>query len=149
MSIAVTLYNMTSPVISVDKNMTQVSALTGNLREESNVVNPQILIEATSITGVNYAYIPAFGRYYFITEIESVRTNLWRIHMHVDVLYTYRSQIRSNKALVYRQQNNFDLLLDDGIFRCKQNPRVFHYAMPQGLGNFNYILITMGKYQGS
>ena len=144
MSITITLYNMTSPVISLDKTMTQRASLTGNLREESNVINPEILIETTDIANINYAYIPAFGRYYFVTEIESVRTNLWRIHMHVDVLYTYRSQIRSNKALVYRQQNNFDLLLDDGIFRCKQNPRVFHYKLPSGLGNYNYILITMG-----
>ena len=145
MSITITFYNMTSPVISVDKSMSQVLSLTGSLREESNIINPEILIQAASISNINYAYIPEFNRYYFVTEIKSVRTNVWRVYLHVDVLYSFRSAIRNNKALIYRQQNNFNLLLDDGIFRCKQNPRIFHYAMPAGLGNWNYILITMGR----
>lgn len=144
MSITLTLYNNTSPINAMDKSLTQIASLTGNLREESNVVNPTILFQATSISNVNYAYIPELSRYYFVQEIESVRTNLWRAHLHVDVLYTYRSQIRQNRALVYRQQNRFDLMLDDGIFRCKQNPRIYRYEFPNGLGDFNYILITAG-----
>lgn len=144
MSITLTFYNNSSPINAMDKSLTQIASLTGNLREESNVINPTILFQATSISNVNYAYIPELSRYYFVQEIESVRTNLWRAHLHVDVLYTYRSQIRQNRALVYRQQNRFDLMLDDGIFRCKQNPRIYRYEFPNGLGDFNYILITAG-----
>lgn len=144
MSVTLTLYNNASPVNAMDKSLTQITSLTGNLREESNVINPTILFQASSISNINYAYIPELSRYYFVQEIESVRTNLWRAHLHVDVLYTYRSQIRQNHALVYRQQNRFDLMLDDGIFRCKQNPRIYRYEFPNGLGDFNYILITAG-----
>ena len=144
MSITVTFYNNSSPINAMDKNLSQITSLTGNLREESNVIDPEILVETTSIAGINYARIAEFNRYYFVGEIESVRTNLWRVHMHVDVLYTYRSAIRQNRALVYRQQNRFDLMLDDGIFRCKQDPRIFRYEFPNGLSDFNYILITMG-----
>lgn len=144
MSVTLTLYNNASPVNAMDKSLTQITSLTGNLREESNVINPTILFQASSISNINYAYIPELSRYYFVQEIESVRTNLWRVHLHVDVLYTYRSQIRQNHALVYRQQNRFDLMLDDGIFRCKQNPRIYRYEFPNGLGDFNYILITAG-----
>lgn len=144
MSITVTLYNNTSPVNALDKNLSSIATLTGNLREESDVINPVILVERENLNNVNYAHVSAFNRYYFVTEMESVRTGLWRIHLHVDVLYTYRSQIRANRALIYRQQNYFDVMLDDGIFRCKQNPRIYRYEFPNGLNNFNFILITMG-----
>lgn len=147
MSITMTLYNNSSPVNAMNKSLSTIDTLTGNLREESEVLNPTILIERQSMTGVNYAYISEFDRYYFVNEIESVRTNLWRLSLHVDVLYTYRDAIRRNRALVYRQQNRFDLMLDDGIFRCKQNPRIYRYEFPNGLTDFNYILITAGGYQ--
>ena len=146
MSISITLYNNSSPVNAMDKSLSSIATLTGNLREESEVVNPRILVERASMVGVNYAYIPDFERYYFVERIQSVRTNLWRLELHVDVLYTYRNAIRRNKALVYRQQNRFDLMLDDGIFRCKQNPRIYRYEFPNGLDNFNYILLTAGGY---
>ena len=144
MSITVTLYNNSSPINAMDKNLSQIASLTGNLREESNVIDPQILIERSSVSNVNYVYVSEFDRYYFVTEIESVRTGLWRMHLHVDVLYTYRNSIRQNRALINRQQNYYDLMLDDGIFRCKQNPRIYRYDFPNGLGDFNYILITAG-----
>lgn len=146
MSISITLYNNQSPVNAMDKNISSITTLTGDLREESEVINPTILLQADSMSNVNYAHIPEFNRYYFVEKIESIRTKIWRLHLHVDVLYTYRAAIRRNRALVYRQQNRFDLMLDDGIFRCKQNPRIYRYEFPNGLDNFNYVLMTAGGY---
>lgn len=146
MSVSIILYNNSSPVNAMDKSLSSIATLTGNLREESELINPAILVERASMSGVNYAQIPEFDRYYFVEHIESVRTNLWRLILHVDVLYTYRNAIRRNRALIYRQQNRFDLMLDDGIFRCKQNPRIYRYEFPNGLDNFNYVLLTAGGY---
>lgn len=146
MSVSIILYNNSSPVNAMDKSLSSIATLTGNLREESELINPTILVERSSMSGVNYAQIPEFDRYYFVERIESVRTNLWRLTLHVDVLYTYRAAIRRNRALIYRQQNRFDLMLDDGIFRCKQNPRIYRYEFPNGLDNFNYVLMTAGGY---
>lgn len=148
MSVSIVLYNNSSPVNAMDKSLSSIATLTGNLREESELINPTILVERPSMSGVNYAQIPEFDRYYFVERIESVRTNLWRLTLHVDVLYTYRAAIRRNRALIYRQQNRFDLMLDDGIFRCKQNPRIYRYEFPNGLDNFNYVLITAGGSSG-
>lgn len=83
---------MTCEQIRVDKSgyLTQVAQLTGNLREPSDLINPSITIEYTGLPGANYAYISGFGRYYFITNITSIATNLWRLDMHEDVLMTFR-----------------------------------------------------------
>lgn len=111
----------------------------GTLRAPSSIIDPVIVMHCDNSEGwrkeLNYAYIPEFGRYYFITNIISVEgtkvsntypspTALWELHMHVDVLMTYASQIRAQTAIVSRQANNYNLMLDDGSFMVYQDPIV-------------------------
>lgn len=146
MSFNIILQKNNSPLNKVGKNISTVISLSGSLRNQSNVVNPEILVETTAdnITRANYLTISEFGRKYFIEEVESVRNNLWLIKAHVDVLDSFANEIRNNKAVVIRQENNFNLLLNDGVFKCLQNPRIVYRNFPSGLGQFNYILITQG-----
>lgn len=146
MSFSITLQNNTSPLNKLGKTVSTITSLTGTLKNESDIINPEILVETTvdSIKNANYLTISDFGRKYFIEEIESIRNNLWLIRAHVDVLDSFQSAIKNNQAVVLRQENNFNLLLNDGVFKCKQNPQIVHRIFPSGLGAFNYILITAG-----
>lgn len=45
------------------------------------------------IKNCNYAYIPDFGRYYFIVDVTSVRTDLWSVTLQVDPLMSHRDEI--------------------------------------------------------
>ena len=142
----ITLYNTGSEKNAVNKSLTEVMTLTGTLRESSSIVDPVIHISGDStITGANYAYIPEFGRYYFVTEIESVRNGLWRVHMHVDVLYTYRAQIKANSAIIQRNEIDYDLKLNDGLFKVQQNPRIAQFSFPAGFTNWNFVLAIAGN----
>lgn len=40
------------------------------------------------------------GKYYFVTDIKSVRNNLWEMSCEIDVLATYKAEIIANKCLV-------------------------------------------------
>lgn len=146
MSFSITLQNNTSPINKIGKSLSTITTLQGTLRNESEVLNPTILIESdSSILKANYLTISEFSRSYFIEEIESIRTGLWLVKAHVDVLETYKSKILSNSGVILRQENNFNLLLNDGVFKCRQDPRIFYRDFPSGLGNFNYVLITGGS----
>ena len=146
MSFSISLQNNSSPINKIGKSISTIATVSGDLKNESDVIRPEILIESdSSILSANYMTIDTFHRKYFIEEIQSVRTNLWLVKAHVDVLETYASQILSNTAVVLRQENNFDLLLNDGVFKCKQDPRISYRKFPSGLGDFNYILITQGR----
>lgn len=136
-----------SPITKMGKNITLIKTLTGSLRNETDIINPEILLEATQddLRTANYLTISEFGRKYFIEEIESVRTNMYIIRAHVDVLDSFISQIKGNNAVVLRQENDFNLLLNDGVFKCQQNPRISLRDFPSGLGQFNYILIAGGS----
>lgn len=88
------LYNYTGDKIVVNKagwltNATLYASMDGNLKEDTDLMNPSIVIENSGVPAANYAYIAALGRYYFINNIVCLGATLWRLDMHVDVLMTY------------------------------------------------------------
>ena len=141
------LYQNISEYNAVNKSINELTTLTGTLREESSIIDPIITIsDIDSYVGsMNYAYIPDFNRYYFITNVESVNSNLWRVSFHVDVLYTYRAQIKSNSAIIERNENQYDLKLNDGLFKTQQNPRIAQFPFPSGFNTWNFVLAIAGN----
>lgn len=141
------LYHTNSDFIAIDKNLDLISNLVGNLRAESSIIDPIFIIEGSEsqILNCNYVGIQDFGRYYFVRNIESLRTGLWRMTLHVDVLYTYRTQIRANSGIVERNEHEYDLKLNDGLFRTQQNPRIAQYPFPAGFSSWDYVLAIAGN----
>ena len=90
--------------------------------------------------------IPTFGRSYFITSIKSVRNGIFEVTGHCDVLSSFYSEIIKNKAIILRQEHKFNLLLNDDVFKCKQNARVQYKAFPSQLGAYNFILTVAGGH---
>ena len=96
----ISLYVNTSEKEKLDKSLSNKTDLNGYLKQGSSVVNPIITIQITNPSKYNYVYIPQFNRYYFITDTVNVRNNIWEIHMHVDSLSSFKSEIRANKAII-------------------------------------------------
>ena len=130
----------------VDKQILGLRRLEGTLRNNSNTIDPEILIEGNiqDVAGANYLTIYSFKRHYFIRSIESVRNNLYLIRAHVDVLTTFATAIKGNTAIIHRQANNFNLYLDDGVMKVYQNPIIETYEFPQGFSGHMYVLSVAG-----
>lgn len=145
----INLYNSSSPSNYVNKHITQVASLEGTLREPTSIIDPVIVIERDTPMGFNYVHIPVFNRYYFVTGISSETNNLVAISMHVDVLMTYKEQILQMEAVIKRQENSYNLYLDDGIFKAYQNPKHKLLSFPNGFTDFSYILALAGNGGGT
>ena len=148
MSFAVDLKLNTEPYNKITKNPSTVFTATGELKEDCSLMDPVILIASdTTPTGVNYAYIADFGRYYFIKNIEAYRTGLWSVEMHCDVLKTYSAAILSSPAVVARSSSNFNMLMNDDHYYCQENPHIFTKAFPNGFDTSadSYILALIGQ----
>lgn len=145
----ITLYTNESEKNKLEKTITNSILLEGNLRDESSIINPIILISSNKEDipyMYNYAYVPAFGRYYFITDIESVRTGIWRVSMHVDVLMSYKEQIKNLNVIINNSEetgaNNY-LSGNQWITNVKNTTSIVNF--PNGLNdNGEFILITAG-----
>ena len=149
MSFDITLQKNLSERNKLDKSITDMLTLTGTLKKETSIIDPVIMIEGdlTLYYDVNYCTIPAFGRSYFINNITSIRNGLFEISCHVDVLSSYKTQIRANKAILKRSENNWNLYLNDGSLQASHNLEIItsRFSNQDALGgNWSYVLIIAG-----
>ncbi len=91
------------------------------LKDGSSLFTPAIQLDIGLVTDpsqYNYAYIPAFGRYYFI-EDWYFSDRLWTAHMNVDVLATYKTQIGSSSLYIMRAAGAHDGSIIDTLYPAK------------------------------
>lgn len=117
----ITLYNISDDDLKVTKTLgTAVAHFTEvNLLSEDEINNPyfDITLNANYLS-VNYAYVPAWHRYYFV-DITILSGNIMRFTLRVDRLMSFIAPNESNlTGYVERSTNHFDLrILDDqGVF---------------------------------
>ena len=54
-------------------------------------------------------------KYYFVTDIKSVRNNLWELSCEIDVLATYKAKIIANKCLVEFDETTNTTIVDSRL----------------------------------
>ena len=150
MAFTISLFKTASENNRVVKTLTDEKQLSGELRNQTSVLNPSIRIEsADNISTYNYAYIQEFGRYYYITDITSVRTNCWIISLRCDVLMSYSNQIRAITGVVVRQESNPNKLLVDRLERLQSNKEIDILYYPDAFSkNLQFVLVTAGGQNG-
>lgn len=92
-------YNTSSENNRIGKTLENEKTLTGSFKTEIDVQDP-ILQVNTNLMNFNYCYIPDLNRYYFINKIEITQTNLFTIYLHIDVLETYKEEIKALRVVV-------------------------------------------------
>jgi len=145
--INITMYHNHSEKNKVDKICTQVGQiLTGSFKNDCDLVNPIIQLNVDiSIKGVNYIYIEELERFYFVNKIVYIRTGLAEIYCHCDVLSSHKAQIRKNIAIIERQENNFNLYINDAEIKSEQKQEIQLKQFPYAFSNnFTYIIAMSG-----
>ena len=141
------LYNNASENEHLVKNITLVDTLTGTLRGEADVMAPEILIEGDATIlepTVNYARITEWGRYYYIQSKTSVRNGIVRLKLVGDPCMTFANNIKALSGIVRRQENDWNLYIDDGSFLTYANDLFYTKNFPNGLSDNHFILVTTG-----
>lgn len=146
MAFTISLYKTASENNRVVKALTSGKEMSGELRNQTSVLNPSIRIEsADNISTYNYAYIPEFGRYYYISDITSVRTNCWIISLRCDVLMSYSAQIKALRPIIEREEVGQSAGLIDSDMPIDINKKVQKYYFPKGFTkDIQYVLTTSG-----
>ena len=155
------LYTMKCEKHVVDKSSSLFDKLElfGQLTEECDILNPSILLQYDDTTPLfmyNYVFIPLYWRYYFITSIVSVRKGLWRIGLHVDVLYSYETDINKQSGLFVRSgvaSSEHSYLVDTMIPVC-DIPYIYLESVPfsyddTDVRDLNYDVVPQYLYNTS
>lgn len=147
MAFNIILQRNNSEITRVTKSVDNLLTVSGTLKEETSIIDPVIKIECdlAAVIGCNYLSIPTFGRSYFVNNISSIRNGLVEFSCHVDVLSTFADSIKTNTAIIKRQEKKWNLYLNDGSFKVYQNPTVLTKAFPSGFTTQEFILAIAGS----
>ena len=85
------------------------------LKDGASVLNPSIQLEAENPVSYNYAYIPLFGRYYWVDWTNDYN-DIWTAALKVDPLASWRTGIRSSSQYVTRSGSASDSFIVDGKY---------------------------------
>lgn len=143
----ITFYTNTSNEKVVSKQLTQVIQLTGTMRESCEIESPVFTVagDLAQLLPCNYFYITEFGRYYYMTKKPKIlRTGLYEISGAVDVLMSFKDQIRASNAIIKKQTYKNNTLLNDGSFKVYQNTETVTKQFPNGFSGTTYVLMIAG-----
>ena len=148
MAFTITIQTSSSEKNRVDKTLTDIAALTGTLRNDTSIIDPVFRIEGdlSQYLTANYCTVPAFGRSYFINNIQSLRAGLFELDCHVDVLSSFKTQLRTNSAIIHKSERNWNLYLNDGSLKTYQDPIIYTKNFSSGFPETEqYILGIAGS----
>lgn len=150
MSLPIIFKKCVSSVNTFDKEFDSGTlSMSVDLKESTDIFKPTFIIYSNSdLWKYNYIDgIESFGRYYFVTDVRSVGNNRYEVDAKTDVLSTWKSQIRSNTAVIRRQQKKYNLYLDDPDFHVLNYERIQTLQFPISNGfnkTLQYVIVTNG-----
>lgn len=121
----ITVFKSNSENNAIAKDLDTIAVYSNCVaRDPMDVQNPYIIIEAASLNDANYVYIEENDRYYFITDCNKLRTGLFGLQLHVDVLQSFAPQILQQTAIIRRANGVFDAFLHDDKQKVKSYTRI-------------------------
>lgn len=141
------LYNNKTDKRYINKTLKKIGdTLTGvYLKDETQVVNPQIILDHFP-AGVNYCWLSEFDRYYYLTDVDFINGQ-YITKWHVDVLMSFKDDIKRNKSLIQRNTNYNDLYLQDNEFKIEQytNDRYLKFnSTPFSISTNTFLMGVLG-----
>lgn len=119
------------------------------MKDNTDVFKPTFTIQTSErLWDFNYIDGSSFsGRQYFITDIRSIGNNRFEVDAKTDVLSTWANEIKSNNAVLRRQERLFNLYLDDPEFHVLSCERIQTLRFPTNSfkKELEYLLVVNGS----
>ena len=139
------LYKTADENSKLEKTLSEEVSLVGALKAGCSITTPSIMLQQNPI-GYNYAYIPTFNRYYFIKNVTVVRKNIFMIELKVDVLMSFKNEIKELNGVVSRLTSGSPYADRDVLCSVKEEHRRIDFPASPFTEDGSYILIAKGGY---
>lgn len=108
----ITLYKNVSDKRNLNKNITEIKTVSAITKGDINIISPTLIIQYFS-TDFNYCYISEFNRYYYVNSISLLNGQRIQLELSVDVLMSYKEEIKNLTVNVLRYENIEPTFLTD------------------------------------
>ena len=114
-------------------------------KEDTSIVDPTFILRTQSkVLEGNYIYVPNLNRYYFINNYTLSHQRIY-IDCHVDVLMSFKKEIKNENVIVKRNEKLFNMYLDDNQYKVQNRTAVRTVVFPSGFTGHNIVLGVVGK----
>ena len=114
----------------------------------SSIISPVVELSTEDLPAFNYAYIPNFKRWYFITNTTFER-GLWVLSLACDVLASYKKEIGTTAMYIERASSGQNVRLKDALFpvtgACTVNKNIFEYGNLMSFGSGNIAITVLSQ----
>ncbi len=120
--IDVILYKFAGQVNELNKTLTDGQTVKCSVRADFDITRPIIKLRHAKVFDCNYIYIPAYNRYYFVSDFVQTSVNEYTITLSVDVLQTYKNEIMEAVATCIKSDSaNGYISTRDNILDSRPN----------------------------
>lgn len=116
--------------------------------EPSSVVRPSLKVSSGLIgQNVNYLKLVDLERYYYINDW-IMENGYIRLECEVDVLMSFKDEIKERSVVVKRNEKKYNLYLDDPKYKIQNRTATMTKEFPNGFGTAKHLVMgVVGKKQ--
>jgi len=147
MAINISLYQISEAENVMPKTIpAPISTHPITLKEGCSIDNPTVSFSgnAAIMATLNYAYIDAFGRYYYITDRNMLVNGVCELTLESDPLQSFVTPIKNVTATITRNEYIAQGYLNDSNYQAMAYEAVATKRFSGELNDFSYILMTVG-----
>lgn len=147
MAITISLYQISEPENVFPKTLgTAVATHTITLKDGCSIDKPTVSFSGTStaMAALNYAYIDAFARYYFIRDRNMTVNGVCELTLESDPLQSFSTEIQACSATITRSETEANGYINDPQYTALAYQKIASKNFPNSLDDFSYILMTVG-----
>lgn len=118
-------------------------------KEDTSITDPTFILRTQSkVLEGNYIYVPNLNRYYYINDYVVSHQRIY-INCHVDVLMSFKNEIKQENVIVSRQENSYNLYQVDPKMVIYNTPVYRVLKFPGGFDSTgHFILCVAGASTG-
>ena len=152
MSMILKVGQTNSPTNKIDKDIQFITSYSIDLKSRpKDLTNFDIDFSGNRIQALNFNYALLAGGYNFYYFVKILPSNIgnqhYKLHLELDPLMTYKSQILGLNVITKRNTNNYNVYLNDENQKITEQTKQFYHTFKGGdISYFNphkSILLTL------
>lgn len=152
MSLVLRVYLTNSPTNKIEKDLrvgTSYSIDLKNRPKDFNNFDIDFSVNTPQALNFNYAYLGGSYNYYYFIKIlpSNIGSQHYKLHLELDPLMTYKSQILGLKCITERNTNKYNTYLVDENQKIESMTKQFYHTFRNGeISHFkphSSILVTL------
>lgn len=138
------MYNTSDSNNTINKTLTNETEFNIKLKGNTSITQPVVVLHSNNIILFNYAYIPEFNRYYFVDKIELFPNGIYNITLKVDVLESFKNDIKNSYGMISKQTNINNYYNDGYESEIKKEVDLYRSNITFNLDTKEKVLVTIG-----